>query len=105
MISNFIRKYKIKAQKFLTIILLTIIEIILILWLNDWVFTKVMFAPFIQFVMMFEQKDVWSKLTEKEKEEILLSETDVSKFVEAIKNWLKSGKSVQDIKDLLKKKD
>ena len=64
-IRKFFQKRKISAKKLLTIIILTIIEIIIILWINNWELSPYMIAPFIQFVLILEKKDVWDKLTKK----------------------------------------
>lgn len=81
---KFIRKYKIKAKKIYTVILLTILEIIGIIWLNNWVITPVILVPLIQFVAIFEHRDVWKKLSEEEKAEITLTELELDNFVRVI---------------------
>ena len=91
------RKYKIKAKKLYTIILLTILEMFMILWISNWVPNPYMLVPFVQFIAIFENRDVWSKLSEDEKKEITLSEDELDKFVIGIEKQIKKGISVEDI--------
>ena len=100
---KFLRKYKIKAKKLYTIIALSILEVILILWCNNWVPTPALLAPAIQFVLIFEYRDVWDKLSDKEKKELTLSEDELDKFVIGIEKEIKDGKSANDILIELKK--
>lgn len=101
-IRKFFQKRKINAKKLLTIILLTITEMIIILWINDWVISPFLLAPFIQFVMIFEKKDVWDKLTEKEKKEVMLDEDDVTGFVKGIERLIAEGKTSAEILEEIK---
>jgi len=94
---EFFRRYKIKAKTFWTILIITIAEIGLILWCNNWMPTPAMIPPFIQFILIFENRDVWAKLSEKEKEELTLSEDDVSNFVRGVEQKLKTGITVEEI--------
>ena len=91
------RKYKIKAKKIYTVIILTIIEIVMILWFNSWVPTPMIMIPLVQFVAIFEHRDVWKKLTEKEKSEITLSEEELDNFIKGIIENVLEGKSVEEI--------
>ena len=96
-IRNIFRKYKIKAKKLYTIIALTILEMVMILWYNNWVLAPVILIPLIQFVAIFENKDIWSRLSEDEKKEITISENELDSFVIGIENKIKQGISVEDI--------
>ncbi len=94
---NLFRKWKIKAKTFWTILAITIIEVGLILWCNNWMPSPAIIPPFIQFILIFENRDVWAKLSEKEKEELTLSEDDVSNFVKGVEQKLKTGITVEEI--------
>lgn len=94
---NIFKKYKVKAKKFYTILFITILEIIMILWLNDWRLSPVMIPPFIQFILMFENRDLWSKMTEEEKEELTLSEEELSNFVKNIIKNKEKGLTAEEI--------
>ena len=102
-ILKFIRKYKVRAKKLWTVIVLTIIEIIGIIWLSGWIITPAILMPLAQFVAIFEHKDVWEKLSKKEKAEITLSEEDLDNFVKGIIESIIDGLSIEDL--LLKIKD
>ena len=91
------RKYKIKAKKLYTVIFLTILEMFMILWISNWVATPLILVPFVQFIAIFENRDVWKKLTEKEKKEITLSEEELNNFVYNIESKIKKGMSSEDI--------
>ena len=97
------RKYKIKAKKLYTVIFLTILEMFMILWISNWVATPLILVPFIQFIAIFENRDVWKKLTDDEKKEITLSEDELNKFVIGIEKQIKKGISVEDILIEMKK--
>ena len=92
-----IKKYKVKAKKLYTIIALTIIEMIAIVWWNSWIITPAILAPLIQFVAIFEHRDVWAKLSEEEKKEITLSEEDLDNFVKGVVRTIIDGKNIEDI--------
>ena len=96
-IRNIFRKYKIKAKKLYTIIALTILEMVMILWYGNWIPTPIILIPLIQFVAIFENKDIWSRLSEDEKKEITLSEDELDNFVIGIENKIKQGISIEDI--------
>lgn len=98
-----IKKYKIKAKRIYTIILLTIMEMFLILWIGDWIPTPVILVPLIQFIAIFENRDTWAKLTEKEKEEFTLSEDELDSFVIGIVSELALGKKLSDILENIKR--
>lgn len=101
-IRKFFQKRKVSAKKLLTIILLTIAEIVIILWFNDWNVSPYLIAPFIQFVMILEKKDVWDKLTEKEKKEVMLDEDDVTGLIKGIERLIEEGKTSEEILDEIK---
>lgn len=101
-IRKFFQKRKVSTKKLLTVILLTVAEIVIILWLNDWIASPYLIAPFVQFVMILEKKDVWDKLTEKEKKEVMLDEDDVTGLVKGIERLIEEGKSSEDILKELK---
>ncbi len=90
-------KYKVKANKFYTILIITIVEILLILWLSNWQFSPAIIPPFIQFLLIFENRDVWSRLSNEEKEDLTLTESDITNFVIGIEKKLSKGKSVEQI--------
>ena len=102
-IRKFFRKYKIKAKKIYTVVILTILEIVMILWYTNWVFTPMIFIPLIQFVAIFENRDVWKKLSEKEKKEIILSEDELDNFVKGIVESLSDGMTIDEILEKIKK--
>lgn len=99
------KKYKVKAKKLYTIIMLSILEIILILWSNEWAFHIAIVPVFIQLAFIFENKDIWSRLTEKEKKEIMLAEEDIKKLIEGITKLLDEGKNSSEILDEIKKEN
>ena len=99
MIRKFFRKRKVNAKKLISIILLSILEVITLLWWNDWEFTPAVFIPAIQFYLIFEKRDVWSKLSEKEKEEILLNKDDVENLIKGIGKLIGEGKNSTEILD------
>lgn len=105
MIRKFIRKYKIKAKKLLTVIFISIIEIVLFLWSNNWMPSPIVLVPLIQLALIFEKKNVWARLTEKEKKEILLSESDVDNFVRGVEKLLESGKTSREILKEIKREE
>lgn len=102
-IRKFFQKRKVSAKKLLTIILLTITEMVIILWINDWAVSPYLLAPFIQFLAILEKKSVWDKLTEKEKKEVMLDEDDVTGLVKGIERLIEEGKTsdeiIKEIKD------
>lgn len=97
------RKYKIKAKKLLTVILLSIIEIVWLLWANNWVPSPVILAPLIQFAFIIEKKKVWSKLSEKEKEKILISEDTLLGLVKGVIVLNENGIEADSIVEKIKK--
>ena len=97
------KKYKVKAKKLYTIILLTIIEMVMIVWYNNWVPTPMMLIPLVQFIAIFENRDICKKLTEEEKKEITLSEEELDSFVYNIESKIKKGMSSEDILIEMKK--
>ncbi len=103
MIRKFFRKYKIKAKKLLTVIILTALEMVALLWYNNWQFSPVLIIPLIQFALIFEKKNMWSKLSDEEKEKVLLSEDDVSGLIRGVSILIKKGKSTEDIIEKIKK--
>lgn len=78
-------KYKVKSKSFTVILILTIIEIIMVLWLNNWQFTPLIFPPFIQFVLIFENRDVWKKLSPKERENLSTGDLLLLEILDRIK--------------------
>lgn len=101
-IREIFRKYKIKAKKLYTIAAITILEVVMILWLSNWTPTPAIIPPFIQFVLIFENRDGWSKLSEKEKEELTLSEEDLDNFIRAITEKIKKLPVEEIIKEIKK---
>ena len=99
MFREIFKKYKIRAKKFYTIIALSLLEIVLLIWYFNWEFNAYVVIPLIQFVLMFEKRDIWAKLTEKEKEELLLSEVDIYNFIEGVKKLTKKNKTTKEIVD------
>ena len=97
-----IKKYKVKAKKLYTVILLTIIEMIGIVWLSNWIITPAILIPLVQFIAIFEHRDVWKKLSKKEKAEITLTEEELDLFVKGIYNTILEGKSLEDLLDRMK---
>ena len=97
-----IKNYKVKAKKLYTVIILTIIEMIGIVWLSNWIITPAVLIPLVQFVAIFENRDVWKKLSKKEKEEITLTEEELDSFVKGIYNTIIEGKSLEDLLDRMK---
>jgi len=101
-IIDFFRERKIKAKKFYSVILLTIVEILLLWWGLEWQLKPVMLVPFIQFIAVFENRDIWKRMTEEEKKRCMLSEDDVKKFIRGIEKFIKDGKSSEDIIEEIK---
>jgi len=102
-IKTLIKKYKIKAKKLYTIIALTIIEMFLIFWGCNWIIKPAIMVPLVQFVAIFENRNVWTKLTEEEKKEITLSEEELDSFVIGIVDELASGAKIANILERIKK--
>jgi len=94
---NIFKKFKIKSKSFIVVTILTIIEIVLILWCNDWIFTPAIVPIFIQYIMIFEKRDVWDRLSEKEKKEIMIDEDDITKLIKGIEKLLDEGQTAEDI--------
>ncbi len=90
---KWIRKYKFKAKKFIYITLLSIVEILLLLWGNDWQYTHAIFAVLIQYVLIFEKK-----VDE-------LKEGDLKSFLKGVMKLLKDGKTSDEILEEIKKED
>ena len=102
-IRKFIRKFKIGAKKLLTVIVISIIEIIWLLWANDWVATPILFAPLVQLALIIEKKKIWSSLSDKEKEKILISEDTLSGLVKGVIVLSKNGDDADSIVEKIKK--
>lgn len=96
------KNLKIKAKTFWFIAAITALEIIILLWCNNWQFTPAIIPTFIQFLLVIDHKDVWKKLSDEEKEKVLLSEDDVEGFVRGVKKLCEEGKSTQEILDHIK---
>ena len=82
---------------------LTILEAVGLLWYNDWKFTWYVFLPLIQFILIFEKKEAWNKLSDEEKEKILLSEDDISGLVRGVEKLVKEGETADSILEKIKK--
>lgn len=100
-----IRKYKIKAKKFYTVILLTIVEMFIILWACNWVLTVAIMAPLVQFVAIFENRKGWSKLSEEEKKELTLTEEELTNFIKVVAEKLDYMTTEEIIQELKIKED
>lgn len=96
------KKWKVKLSSFLLVSLLTILEVILILWCNNWAFSPAIVPIFVQYIMIFEHRDIWKRMTKKEKEEVMLSEDDVGNLIIGIEKLLKEGKTGKEILDEIK---
>lgn len=96
-IRSIFRKIKIRARTLLFISILTFLEVIALLGNNDWKFTWVAFIPLIQFVLIFERKDIWNKLSQVEKEKVLISEDTLTGLVLGVEKLLQEGDSVKKI--------
>lgn len=88
-----IRKYKFRARKFIYITLLSIIEIFLLLWGNNWQYTNAIYAVLVQYVLIFEKK------IER------LKEGDIKSFLKGVMELAKDGKTSAEILDEIKKED
>ena len=97
------KKYKIKAKKLYTVIALTLLELFIIFVCNDYQPHLAMIAPLVQFCLIFEKRDIWTRLSEKEKKEILLDEEDVDNFVIGVEKLIKKGKTSGEILEEIKK--
>lgn len=104
-IRSFFRKIKIKAKTFIFILGLTILEVILLISGNDGVFELYHLIPLIQLGLIFERRDQWSKLSEKEKEKVLISDNDLLGLVLGIEKLVKEGDSADIIVEKIKKED
>jgi hypothetical protein len=105
MVKKLFKKYKIKAKKFYTVVILSIIEIFLILWASNWQFTLAIIPVGIQLAFIFEQRDIWARLSEEEKKEVLLSEIEVEALIKGIEKLVKDGRSSSEILEEIKKED
>jgi len=90
-IRSYFRKFKIRAKTFYFIICLTVLEVILLLWSNDWAYTPAIIPVFIQFALIFERREKWKQLTDEEKEKIMISENDITGLVKGIESLFKEG--------------
>ena len=102
-LTDLFKKYKIKAKKLYTIIALSVLEIVVMLYFNSWVFTPAIFAVLLQFFMILENKDIWKRLTDDEKKELTLSEDEIDNFVKGIADELANGITVEEILITIKK--
>lgn len=103
MIRELFKKIKINVKKLISVIIISILEVVMLLWWNDWVFTPAVFIPAIQLILIIEKSDVWSKLSEKEKEEILLSNEEVENLIKGVEFLIKKGKTSNEIFNEIKK--
>lgn len=97
MFKKIFKKYKINAKKFGTVVFVSILEIVLILWLNNWMLTPALIPLIVQIALIFERKDIWGKMTRKEKEELFLSEEELKNFIQAVLKRKEEGKTVNEI--------
>jgi len=105
MIRKFLKKFKIKSKKLLTVFILSIVEIVLILWWNSWIFTPAVFATIVQLGFILEKKDIWERLTEDEKKDILLTGDELDSFIRGVAKLINEGKTADDVIAEIKKKD
>ena len=90
---RWIRKYKFKVKKFIYITILSIIEVLLLLWGNDWRFSYAIYAVLVQYILIFEKK-----IDE-------LKEGDIKLFIKGVIELFKDGKDFDDILKEIKKED
>jgi len=102
-IKNFFRKIKISLKMLYWIAIITILEIVCLLWYNNWAFTPAIIIALIQFGLIIEKRDVWSKLNKKEKEEILLSNNEFENFIKGIYALFEAGKTTEEVLEEIKK--
>ena len=96
-IHSFFRKLKIRLKTFIFITILTILEVVCLLWFNDWKFTFSAILPLFQLILIFEKKDIWNKLSDEEKEKILLSEDELLAFIEVVEKLSRKGDNADTI--------
>lgn len=77
-------------------------EVILLLWTNDWNFTAVALIPLIQLLLIFEKREQWAKLSEEEKEKVLLSEDDVICLIKGVEKLVGEGETADTILEKIK---
>lgn len=101
-IRSFFRKLKIRVKTFLFITILTILEVILLFWKNDWKPTFIMLLPLVQYVLIFEKKAKWDKLSDEEKEEVLISEDNIIGLVRGVEKLVGEGETADSIMKKIK---
>jgi hypothetical protein len=101
-IRSFFRKIKIRLKRFILITVLTFIEVFLLLWHHDWEFTLATAIPLIQLILIFDKKDVWEKMSEEERERVLLSEDDFIGLVRGIIDLANQGEDADSIVEKIK---
>lgn len=103
---NLFKKWKIKLKSFILVTILTVVEIGLVLLIayltKNWETAFAIIPTLVQYIMIFEKRDVWERLTDKEKEEIMLSEDDVSGLILGIEKLIGEGKTGKEVLDEIK---
>lgn len=96
-IRSLFRKFKIRAKTLIFIGILTILEVVFLFWHNNWNFTIAAIIPLIQFILIFERREKWDKLSEEEKEKVLISEQTLDGFVKGIEKMINEGETSESI--------
>ena len=87
---KWLRKFKFSAKKFVWITILSVVEIILLLWGTGWQYTPAIYAVIIQYFAVFKRKV----------EE--LKEDDIKLFIKGIFELFKEGKDADEILEKVK---
>jgi len=101
-IRSYLRKFKIRAKSLYFIIVLTILEVVLFLWGNNWVFTPAIIPALLQLGLIIEKREKWKELTEEEKEKVLISEDTMIGFVKGIVELTEEGYDADTIINKIK---
>ena len=87
---KWIRKYKFSAKKFIWITILSILEILLLLWGNNWQYNHAILAVLIQYVLIFKRKIE------------VLKEGDIKSFIKGVITLLEDDKNSEEILEEVK---
>ena len=75
---------------------------IVLLWSNNWAYTPAIIPTFIQFALIFERREKWKKLSDEEKEKIMISEDDIVGLIKGIKMLIEEGYDSDSIVEKIK---
>lgn len=105
-IREYFKKLKVSANKLIFVIILSIIELVCLLYYFHWIITPenilAILAPLIQIGLIFERKDKWATMSEDERKDVLLSEDDITSLLKAVQILICLGKNPEEILEKIK---